>query len=330
MNQEKNKNRKNLIWLAVPVLAVIAIAAVFLLPNTGNDAEPVETTPAPTEVTVNATEPATEPTEPAETEVPFVYTYDIVELVDGQIQTPYGTLHYPEGLADHLIVANTCEEPYTLEFYAAMDNKREVRLFDISMGKGSGGNIGLVETPVGEVPVNVTIYTLEKDESWTEGEFITAQAMQDVINEIMGSWKLKEGQQKEDQKNTAPVISEQPVTTDTVNNLEIETPLCTLYYPARWIGHIRYECDDTQEDVYKVFFYGEVEGQKSQLLFSIYLGGDEGEQLGAVMNADGIPVPVYLLMAELDLSGWDEADAALLYSMQEESNQLIEKLPLLQ
>ena len=74
---------------------------------------------------------------------------------------------------------------------------------------------------------------------------------------------------------------------------------------------------------------GKTASHEPVLLFSIYVGGDEGEQMGAVMGEDGIPVPVNLLLTELDLTGWSAEDADLMYTMQEASNQLVDMLPLL-
>ena len=58
-------------------------------------------------------------------------------------------------------------------------------------------------------------------------------------------------------------------------------------------------------------------------MFSIYFGGDEGDQLGAVMSPNEIPVPVYLVMGQLQLDGLSGDDADLLLFMQEASNELV-------
>lgn len=316
-NETQTKNKKWMLAAGIAVAAVIVIAAVLLM--SGNNADQ----PIQTETTAPETTAVAEAL-PAEVERVPVQPLELAELVDGQIQTPYGPLDYPEYLADHLIVAIRSEAPYTLEFYAAMEGKQEVLLFDISFGEGSGGNMGMVKTQLGEVPLNVTIYTLDYDETWTEGEKITAQAMQDVVNDIMDALTAE----AKNPQPESPVIATQPASVDTVDYIQIETPCCTLYYPARWSSTLWYEHDDSQEDVYKVHFYGKVNDREA-MLFSIYLGGDEGEQLGAVMGADGVPVPVNLLMAELDLEGWDEESAEVIYAMQEASNQLIDALPLL-
>lgn len=319
LKKKEKKKRWPIILAVIVVLLVAAAACFFLMPGKTDDPKP-ETIPTTEETTVAMeTEPmyvVPEVTEP----IP------LLELVNGQIETPYGVLNYPDDLSDLLLIANTNTDPYTLEFYAAMEDKPEVRLFDISFGEGSGGNMGIVKTTQGDVPLNVTIYTLALDESWTKDEIITAQAMQDVINEILDQLMPE----NKESKSEDPVIAVQPSQNNEVNTLEIETPFCTLYYPGRWGDALRYDHDDSQEGVYKVRFYGKVEDKEVQHLFSIYFGGDEGEQLGAVLSSEEIPVPVNLLMAELKLDGLTDAEIELLCTMQEASNQLIERLPLLQ
>jgi len=310
----KNKNFK------YKVLMIIVMISLFscLLFGCGGKEAPVVTPAAESAVPeAKKEEPAVEPTA-----MP-TNTFAFVEVVGGRIETPYGVLNYTEGLSDNLLVANTEAAPYTLEFYALLEDKPEVRLFDISLGEESGGNMGLAKTSQGEVPMNLTIYDISMDENWNEGELLTLQAMQDVVNELIEQLAPK----KAESEAAAPVIAAQPEAS--VDSIFIETPLCTMYYPARWENFLKIVQDDSMEDVYKVHFYGVVEYMPEQLLFSIYFGGDEGEQLGAVMSEAGIPVPVNLIMAELDLSYWSQSDASIIYSMQEASNQLIEKLPLL-
>lgn len=306
------------------VLAVLmAVVLMASMLSACGSPEPVATeSPAPLVTSTPKPEATPEPTaEPIVYELP----YEILEIINGEVQTPYGILKYPEALADLLTVAKTNNDPYTLEFYAVIEGRKEIQLFDIAFGEGSGGNMGNVKTEQGEVPLNVTIYNLSFDDSWLEGEIITAQAMQDAVNEMIEQLKPV----AESQQGAVPEIFQQPDEDSALDNLRIETPYCMVYYPAKWSEYIFCEHDNTQEDVYKLNFYSSMYGLAPVYLFSIYFGGDEGEQLGAVMSEAGIPVPVYLLMAELDLSYWSQSDAATIYSMQEASNQLIEKLPLL-
>lgn len=318
--KRKGKILRNVL-LAV-VLVLLAVIG-FMIYSILNRQEPV---PVPVETVVEATETVAveETTEPAVVEVtmPVAREYRVVEVTDGTIETPYGNLYYPQGLSDHLLVVCTSEEPFTLEFCAVMEGRQELRLFDLSFGEGSGGNMGLAVMENGEVPMNLTIYTLETDDSWTEGEILTAQAMQDAVNELLQQLVP----QTETVEQPQTVVMEQPQEEVTLHNLEFDTPYGKLYYPARWTGLVEVTQEETPDGIYRVYFYGVPEGGEGKLLFGIFFGGDEGDQLGAVMGPNEIPVPVYLSMAGIA----DTEEAVILYSMQEDANQLIAKLPLLQ
>lgn len=306
------KIRNGLLAVIVLLLAVIGFMVFSILQRQ----EP-EVVPGETAATVAETQATEAETEPVQVEVtrPVARDYRVVEVKEGVLETPFGSLSYPAGLSDHLLVVCTCEEPYTLEFCAVMEGRQELRLFDLSLGEGSGGNLGLAVTEAGEVPLNVTIYELTADENWTEGELLTAQAMQDAVNELL--------QQLAPKAKAAPqtVMQQQPQEEVTLHNLEFETPYGTLYYPARWTGMVRAEQETTGDGVHRVYFYA----QPEQLLFAIYFGGDEAEQVGAIMGPDGIPVTVNLSMGRLS----SDAEETL-FRMQEDANQLIAKLPLLQ
>lgn len=318
--KRKGKILRNVL-LAVVLLLLAVIG--FMIFSILSRQEPVqslgetvaETTEAP--VTEAATEPAV-----VEVTMPVARDYRVVALTDGAIETPYGNLHYPQGLSDHLLVVCTSEEPFTLEFCAVMEGRQELRLFDLAFGEGSGGNMGLAVMENGEVPMNLTIYTLETDDSWTEGEILTAQAMQDAVNELL----LQLAPKAETEEAPQTVVRDQPQEEVTLHNLEFDTPYGKLYYPARWTGLVEVTQEETPDGIYRVYFYGAPEGREGKLLFSILFGGDEGDQLGAIMGPDEVPVPVYLSMAGIE----NTEEAGILYSMQEDANQLIAKLPLLQ
>lgn len=326
LKKKEKKRWPKVLGLIAALLAIVLVIVWFGLGDETPKEEPGSSVAEPSVDTQPTApiEPTTEPTEVV-IEKPVIRDYEVVELVDGQIQTPHCTLSYPEELADHLLVLNTCEEPYTLEFYAVMEEKQELRLFDLSFSETSG-NMGNIVTSNGEVFLNITIYTLEMDETWSEGEITTAYAMQDVVNEIVEQLQPK----AENEQPGNPEISQQPNEGGTMHNLEIETPHCTLYYPAQWANTVSIEHDDSQAGVYKVYIYSRMAGLENQLLFSIYFGGDEGDQLGAVMSSEGIPVPVYLLMNPLQLEGLSDQEVELLCTMQEAANELIGRLPLLQ
>ena len=321
------RNGKTLRNSLLAVVGLLLAVIGFMIFSIMNRQEPVEV-PVETEAVAAETAAAEVPEEtvPVEVTAPVAREYRVVETADGIIATPYGDLTYPQGLSDHLLVVCTAEEPYTLEFCAVMEGRQELRLFDLAFGEAGGGNMGMAVTEQGEVPLNLTIYTLATDETWTEGEILTAQAMQDAVNELLAQLMPQQdaGEAPED------VVQEQPREDVTLHNLEFETPYGMLYYPARWTGLVEMTWEDNGDGIYRAYFYGAPEGREGKRLFAIYFGGDEGEQLGAVMGPEEIPVPVYLVMGQPDTEGWTAEETEILWSMQEDANQLIAKLPLLQ
>lgn len=341
MKQARNNKRSNLVKVIAILSVLLALMLALLIwlefGGSANADGPQDTTGAidtstpethagtqettaptdgeetvPTENGEETTAPAGQATEPEETEL----------YSNGEIRTPYLTLNYPEALADHLVVVNTNDKPYTLEFYAVLEGRPEQRIFDIYLGEGANGNLGMVETESGNVLVGMTIYLFEPDDTWNQAEINTILAMQEGANELIAQLPLV---QESDTTGT-PVISTTPPESSIVNYMEIETPYCTLMYPVKWEEYVYVE--QVEEEVYRVLFYGQLEGREKQLLFTVLFGGDEGEQLGVVTDDQGQTVPVNILLAELSLDGWPEEAVGTLYAMQEALNQLIEQLPL--
>ena len=345
LRKEPKKPFKVIIILLVLIIAAGA-AAAFLVPQIIKSEAPKkseadteisyinsekETSSKTDETTSGKTNETDEViTTPLTTEKtkPTVRDYTVVELIDGAVETPYCTINYPEGLADNLVIANTGSSPYTLEFYAVLENRKELRLFDISIGENSGGNMGKINTEEGNIPLNVNIYTLPMDESWSESEMNTVYAMRDVINDILNQFE-RNAEDEKTNADEAEIIINQPEDSGTIGNIKIETPVCPIYYPSEFESSIKYISDGSDNEVYKVCFYSELEGVKEKLLFSVYFGGDEGQQLGVVMGENETPVPVYLIMNEIDTEDLNGEQKELIYAMQEACNQLIDRLPLL-
>lgn len=251
---------------------------------------------------------------------------ETVECVDGQINTPFFPLHYPDGLSDVLVVVKTAEEPFTLEFYAMLEDKPEQRIFDIRLSEKTPGNMGAVKTENADVYVHAIFYKFDPDESWTKDEINTVLAMQEAANEMIGQLEWKEDVTGEDNQ---PAAQETAPESSVVNTLLIETPYGALHYPVRWKDYLVTEqVEDTENGVYRVLFYGKVADREKCLLFAILFGGDEGEQLGVIQDNSGTYVTVNVLFAELDLDGWSEEDEQIISTMQEAVNDLIAQLPL--
>ena len=339
MKHLRKESKKPLPIIIVSVLITVVIAIIIVLIPKNKVNEMPKNNSENSESTVNETQKeeidnsktenlsASNITETVikEPSKPIVRDYVLVELNNGVIETPYTKINYPENLSDNLVVINTSLEPYVLEFYAVLENRKEVRLFDISLGLNSGGNMGMIKTDEGNIPLNVKIYTIPKDEALSESEITTLYAMQDAVNDILN--ELNVTSEKEPDSS---VLTNQPEDSGTISNMKIETPYCPLYYPSKYSESMYYESSDSENDIYKVHFYSKIEEMEDNLLFSLYFGGDEGEQIGAIKNDSGNIVPVYLVMNELEVENYSEEQVVLLYSMQEACNELIEKLPLIE
>lgn len=316
--KKKKKSVGGLLILIAVIVLVIAIALISML---GSKSEAEETT-ANTQAATESIPLETEQTEPEVTQTKVQESLNFLSFENGEIQTPFLTLHYPEMFEDYLLIANSSSDPYILEFYAVLPERTEQRIFDICLGSGSDGNLGIVETAAGAVSVSMTVYSFDPDETWTQGEIDTVLAMQEASNELVSNLSISHGNETQ-----TPDFEEAPKETTVVNFLKIETPYCELRYPAVWTETLHTE-ENENDGIYRVDFYCSLEGHENLLIFSVLLGGDEGEQLGIVTNEAGITVPVNLLMNTPSEEGLQANELEILYSMQEAVNQLIEQLPL--
>lgn len=319
LKKKKSSGLKWVLIFAVVAVCLIIVAIIHTNHEKVNENPGYET--QPDQISTETTE-ATKATTPNKTEEESGNQRG-VEFKNGEIQTPYLMLNYPESFEDLLLVINSCQDPYVLEFYAVLPEKMELRIFDLCLGTGSAGNIGVVVTDAGEVPVNLTVYQFNPDETWSDGEIDTVLAMQEATNELISALNIV----NESEENKEPVLEETPEETTIVNFIEIETPYCVLQYPAMWGNWLRTSHNES-ESVYSVEFYCRFENHEQLLMFTVLFGGDDGEQLGVVTNAAGVTVPVNIEMNAPSEEGLREEELNILYSMQEAINVLIQKLPL--
>ncbi len=337
MSKHKKRSIIMKVVLAIVVAVLLLELALVVFLEKKQDNHPANSeTAAPTTEFKEATEATEELPEPSETEQPATEstasptlpatTVEIVECVDGRIQTPYFALYYPETLADLLVVAKTEDDPFTLEFYAMLEDRPEQRIFDIRLSETIEGNMGIVEAEDARVYVDLTFYQFSPDASWTKDEINTILAMQEAANEMINSLNREENSSSQENK---PAVEETAPVSSVVNMLTIQTPYGALHYPVRWKDYLVTEHIENEETgIYSVEFYGKVANQEKCLLFTILFGGDEGDQLGVILQDNGDFITVNILVAELELDGWSESDMQILFTMQEAMNELIEQLDL--
>lgn len=104
--------------------------------------------------------------------------------------------------------------------------------------------------------------------------------------------------------------------------IEIVTKYGTLLYPKEWESNLRTEIID--EDVYKVEFYGTVEGKDEHKLFDLIFNGIDGYNLGTLKTESGEDVALNIVSYDFELDDtWTEDEQLVLYSMQEDINYTI-------
>lgn len=316
----KKKKASGFGWILTGIVLLV-IAAVVLMSVFSDDREDAQVSdPQDTgnSVTENSETPDEATTEATLDEVKG--TLGLLEFKNGEIHTPYLTLYYPESFEDYLLVANSCEDPYILEFYAVLPDRMELRIFDVCLGEGASGNLGVVTTEAGEVRVSMTLYSFTPDDTWEAGEIDTVLAMQEAANELIDCLGLSDN-------GSSPDYEDAPADTPIVNYMQFETPYCVLHYPAIWADWLCVEYAE-HGDAYTVEFYCSLDDHEPLLMFTVLFGGDEGEQLGVVTNEEGMIVPVNILMNTPSEEGLQEEERNILYSMQEALNLLIQQLPL--
>ena len=328
--KKAKKNRFNVLVLLVAILGVVLIGLFGLIvwmelgtedPAIGTEPQQTGTSEAETtETTESTTDPTTTPTESKE---PFRPQ----DLVTGTtvIETPYLTLYYPEFFEDILAVVHTSGNPYILEFYTVLEGRASQRLFDIIFDAGSEGNLGIIDTEAGEVGVNMVIYSFNPDDSWTTGEINTILAMQDASNDLIEQIMALKA---EDEEVEGPAISTETPAPGLADFMSITTPYCTLYYPLTWQSYLQTEHTD-KDDIHRVAFFAKIGDHDPTLLFTVLFGGDDGDQLGAILDENGQLITVVnILMAELNSEGFTEDEMTIWYEMQEAVNEMISKIPL--
>lgn len=307
---KNNKKTKRIIVFSAACVLLIATLVVLLwrgnwLGAPGNSEQPQMQLP-------DATEPTTGQKNGD----------NVWQFSTGTIDTPYLTLYYDSGLADRLVVVQDQGPPYRLEFYAMLEGKAELRLFDMTFGEGADGNLGAIEIRGETIPVSMTIYAFTPDERWSQDEINTILAMQDEANVLIE--QLQEYQVKNDYPG--PFFSTDVPESGITNLSYVETPYCMLSYPAVWQDYFRIEQEAA--DTHSVLFYGQVEGYDPVLLFTIVFGGDAGEQVGTITDSQGRQISVNVISEVPDLHGWLDEDVNIIYEMQESINLIIESIPL--
>lgn len=247
-----------------------------------------------------------------------IITDIVTDKNNGVIETPYLNLIFDHALSDYLSVVHRSGNPYVLEFYAVLDNRPALQLFDILFGDCTNENAQTIHTAMGEITVSTIFYPFTPDDSWSQNEINTVFAMQEALNQLIEQIKYSD-------REAAQIPGNTPEST-VPNNIEIIIPFCTLIYPEEWADYLK--VDHIEGENYTLKFYAVLEKKSPVLLFSLVFGGDEGDLLGVVKNSRGEYVPTNLIMETFEYVDYTSEEMNIIYGMQESVNILIKQLPL--
>lgn len=234
---------------------------------------------------------------------------DEIVYKDVAIDTPYGQLKYPGKWGNQLYVDTVDDDVYTISCYARINENSQCHLFDMYFGGEIGTGIGEIVTDAEKrVTVRVVSYPIERTEDLSETQIFNLYAMQEVLSDLIDQLPLVQNDDSSDSED-----------------LVVETPYCSLYFPGKWEQNLVVESIDGE--IYGVAFWGKMGFKDPQKLFTISFGGTEGILLGELENDSGEKIPVYVIPIEFfPDEDWTKDEIDGIYSMQEEMNYLISKL----
>ena len=141
----------------------------------------------------------------------------------------------------------------------------------------------------------------------------------------------------EEEETGVPMKSESEVLQEEIADIPVEqeeidpyvvfvdTPYGRLFYQEQWAEFMKTE-QIKEGDILLVRFCAEIDGVDYPL-FSLSIGGGEGEPAAALTDSDGIQRDVYVIIEEIvEQEGFSEEEQNRLYAMQEEINYVMQNI----
>ena len=110
------------------------------------------------------------------------------------IETPIVNLYYPKQWKEQINIKQIDEELDIVQFWATIEGKEDVQIFDIVFGGEEGYCLGNIDVGNSEkVSIYVHSYELELGESWTEKEKEMIYRMAEDVNYLIGMLQKESG-----------------------------------------------------------------------------------------------------------------------------------------
>lgn len=245
--------------------------------------------------------PAEAPAEPAGTRPPVTSVPPETESVPETapyyaipVDTPCGILYLPDSWDTPIQTEAILGEPMVISFWA-----EDVKLYELTFSEVPGEAVGMAQTEDGPVYVGMRLAALEEHDQLL--------AMQESVNELLMQLRLEE----------LPVT---PVTTEPGEDIRIETPYGSLYFPGKWEDCLLTEQDDSLVD-----FYAALPDREPVLLFTVVFDTANGHLSGVITAADGTERDFAIVSHRPELTGdWTDGEKDTIFAMQEDMNALLD------
>lgn len=134
-----------------------------------------------------------------------------------------------------------------------------------------------------------------------------------------------EDTQPETVPETEPTLIPNPGGEELSGELFIDTPYGQLKYPEKWKAYL--EVIHAEQKPYAVEFYCTLPQRSRELMFTIYIGGSAGDQIGTITDGNGQAHRVGVTSREFTPpADWSQAETEVYYLMLEDINYIIESL----
>ena len=232
---------------------------------------------------------------------------------DVTVQTPYGNMVFPGRWADYLQVEQTQDPDLTIHFIAKISDGKVHNLFDIRFGEAVDPAVGQVVSEEGlAVGVHVTVHSFAPDGSWAFKDAEAVEAMLECLNDVLSGLDM------------VPIGT--PIPEIKGDEMAIDTPYCTLYFPARWKEELQLKVEQT--DGYDLIFSAVIGDHEAIPIFAVNFGGSDamGQVAHTMVTENQIHFNVRARIFALKTEGWSSVDKSTVVAMQEDMNHLLAKL----
>ncbi|MBR3611444.1 MAG: hypothetical protein IKL57_08330 [Oscillospiraceae bacterium] len=305
-----SRDKKFLIIIGALVLALVAVVIIVVVSFTGENSEEGQNPQSGQIVITDNNQNSQNGEEGKKENNTPVNNPDI--LTEGtEVSTPCGIVFYPGEWEDHVEVENIKKDNgETIRFFAKIEGKEKIALFDLNFGIAEGNRLGSVKAGEKKIDLYCVVYESDFKGEWSEEEKNIVYSMQEGFNNITAQLEI----------DTSVSEAVDP----SGNKVKIKTPYGTINFPGEWEEYLVTEVDSTGD--YTVKFYAEIDGKKFGL-FDFIFGAESDSSFGKVKADDGSEAWLNVTVHEFVPDDETESSTEdIVYGMQEAFNDIAEDL----